>query len=237
MAVSSGTAGLSRNKSRLSPDALGRVSPSTQVLAVGLLLTAAAVLAQTASQWIDFHFFDLRLRALDSGHHLSVFGASSILAQAVAAAAIALRAASMRRLGWLLVAVAVGVLIVPRALMRYEAVFARDDVPILVVPLTVVFVVLCAMTLGDARRVRFMVWGSLVLLACSFALHAVGPQADADGRGTTYLITHTSAYQAAGMLKHGAELAGWMLLATGIAAGSLAFRGGRPARLYPHRPG
>ena len=207
------------------------MSPSTQVLAVGLLLTAAVVLAQMASQWIDFHFFDLRLRALDSGHHLSVFGAASILAQAVAAATIGLRAVSMRRPGWLLVGVPVGVLIIPRALMRYEPVFARYDVPILVVPLTVIFVVLCALTFRDARRVRFMVWGSLVLLACSFALHGVGPQADADGRATTYLITHTWAYQATGMLKHGAELAGWMLLATGIAAGSLASRGRRPARL------
>ena len=207
------------------------MSPSTQVLAVGLLLTAAVILAQTASQWIDFHFFDLRVRALDSGHHLSVFGAASILAEAVAAAAIALRGVSMQRLAWPLVAVPVGVLIIPRALMRYEAVFARYDVPILVVPLTVVFVVLFALTFRDARRVRCMVWGSLVLLACSFALHAVGPQADADGRATTYPITHTWAYQATGMLKHGAELAGWMLLATGIAAGTLASRGGRPARL------
>ena len=144
------------------------------------------------------------------------------MAEAVAAAAIGLRAVSTRRRPWLLVAALVGVLTIPRALMRYEAVFARYDVPILVVPLTVVFVVLCALTFRDARRVRFMVWGSLVLLACSFALHAVGPQADADGSATTYVITHTWAYQATGMLKHGAELAGWMLLATAIAAGSLA---------------
>ena len=120
------------------------MSPSAQVLAVGLLLTAAVVFAQTASQWIDFHFFDLRLRVLDSDHHASVFGAASILAQAVAAAAIGLRAVSMRRPAWLLVAALVGVLTVPRALMRYEPVFARYDVPILVAPLTVVFVVLCA---------------------------------------------------------------------------------------------
>jgi hypothetical protein len=206
------------------------MSRATQVLAVGLVVTAAAVLAQTVSQWVDFHFFDLSLRALDSDHHASVFGAASILAEAVTAAAIALRGVSMRRLAWLLVAVPVGVLIIPRALMRYETVFARYDVPILVVPLTVVFVVLCVLTFRDARRVRLMVWASLVLLACSFALHAVGPQADADGRATTYLITHTWAYQATGMLKHGAELAGWMLLATGIAAGSLASHGGRPAR-------
>ena len=111
----------------------------------------------------------------------------------------------------------VGVLTVPRALMRYVPAFERYDVPILVVPLTVVFVVLCALTFRDARRVRFIVWGSLVLLACSFALHAVGPQADADG-SRTYLATHTWAYQVTGMLKHGAELAGWMLLATGMAA-------------------
>ena len=57
---------------------------------------------------------------------------------------------------------------------------------------------------------------SLVLLACSFALHAVGPQADAAGN-TAYLAEHTWAYQLTGMLKHGAELAGWMLLATGMA--------------------
>jgi hypothetical protein len=213
------------------------MTPSTQVLAVGLLLTAAAVFAQTASQLIDFHFFDLRIRLLDSGHHKSVFGAASILAEAVAAGVIGLRGASARRRRWLLVAVPVGVLVIPRALMRYEAVFARYDVPILVAPFTVVFVVLCALTVRDARLVRFMVWGSLGLLACSFALHAVGPQADADGTATTYAITRTWAYQATGMLKHGAELAGWMLLATAVAAGTLASRAGRPARLQRPRPG
>lgn len=206
------------------------MSRSRRVLTAGLFLTAALVFAQTASQWIDFHFFDLRVRLLDSGHHFSVFGGASILAEAVAAAVIAMRGVSTRRRPWLLVAVPVGVLIIPRALMRYAAVFARYDVPILVVPLTVVFIALCALTFHDARRARLMLWGSLVLLACSFALHAVGPQADADGRATTYVITRTWAYQATGMLKHGSELAGWMLLATAVAAGSLAsVLPGRPA--------
>ena len=211
------------------------MSRSTHVLAAGLLLTAAVVLAQTASQLIDFHFYDLRLRVLDSDHHASVFGAASILAQAAAAATIGLRAVSMRRPASRLAAVLVGVLTIPRALMRYEPMFARYDVPILVAPLMFIFVVLAASAFRDARRVRVMVWGSLVLLACSFALHAVGPQADADGRATTYPITRTWAYQATGMLKHGAELAGWMLLATGIAASSLASCGGRPARLQQRR--
>ena len=67
---------------------------STVVMTAGILLTAAVLFAQTASQLIDFRFFDLRLRVLDSDHHASVFGALSILAEAVAAAAIGLRAVS-----------------------------------------------------------------------------------------------------------------------------------------------
>ena len=185
-------------------------------MTAGLLLTAAVVFAQTTSQWIDFRLFDLRLAVLDSDHHASVFGAMSILAQAVAGAAIGLRAVAMRRPALLLVAALVCALTVPRALMRYEPAFERYDVPILVAPLAVACVVLCASTFRDPKRVRFIVWGSLALLACSFALHAVGPQADAD-RSRPY-VAHTWAYQGTGMLKHGAELAGWMLLATGMAA-------------------
>jgi hypothetical protein len=196
---------------------------STQVIKVGLVLTAVAVLAQTASQLIDFRLFDLRAGALDSDHHGSIFGAVSILAQVGAAAAIGLRALSTRRVAWLIVAALVGVLAIPRSLMRYVPGFERYDVPILLAPLTGVFVVVCALTLRDPRRVRFIVWGSLVLLGCSFALHAVGPQADASGftsSAAAYLAEHTWAYQLTGMLKHSAELAGWMLLATGMIAGA-----------------
>lgn len=202
-------------------DTAGWRSRSTRVIAAGLLLAAAVVFAQTASQWIDFHFFDLRLRFLDSDHHKSVFGAMSILAQAGAALAIGGRAVSTRRLPWLFVAAVVGVLTIPRALMRYEATFARDDVPILVAPLAIVFVAMCVLTFRDARPARFVVWGSLVLLAFSFALHAVGPQAEV-APSQMYLATHTWAYQITGMVRHGAELAGWILLSTGIAAGCLS---------------
>lgn len=208
---------------------------STRVMAVGLLLTAAVVFAQAASQWIDFRFFDLGLGVLDSDHHRSVFGALSILTEAGAAAAIGLRAVSGRRAVWLLVAAVVGALTVPRALMGYEAAFERYDVPILVAPLTVVFVVLCTLTSRDARQVRFLVCASLALLACSFALHAVGPQADAIGR-TTDLVKHTWSYQEVGMLKHGTELAGWMLLATGMLAAASPFIAS-PAPFLPARFG
>jgi hypothetical protein len=174
------------------------------------------VLAQTASQAIDFHFFDLNLRVLDSGHHRSVFGVLSILAEAVAAGAIAVRAVPKRNLGGILAAALVGLLIVPRGLESYVRAFQRYDVPILVLPLAIVFVLVFALTLRDERRPRFIIWLSLGLLGCSFALHGIGPQADAVIR--PHMVDYTWAYQLTGMLKHGAELAGWMLLTTGMIA-------------------
>jgi hypothetical protein len=189
---------------------------STQVIMVGLLVTAVLVFAQTSGQWIDFRVFYLRLKVLDSDHHGSVFGVISLLAQTVAAAAIGMRAAAMRRLSGLVVGALVGLLTVPRALSSYIPAFHHYEAPILVVPLTLVCVVVWALTFGDARPVRLIVWVSLALLACSFALHAVGPQAD--GATRPWIANYTWSYQLTGMLKHSAELAGWMLLATGMVA-------------------
>lgn len=184
---------------------------STNVIAAGLLLTAALVLAQTASQLIDFGLFDLRIRALDSNHHASVFGVASLLAQASAAAAIAFRvAASPRRLRWLMVAGLIGVLLIARTFIRHETTLA-----VLLPPLAVVFFSVGWLTLPDPAAIRFTIWGALFLLLCSFALHAVGPQA---GVAPGHLRDHTWAFQLTGMAKHSAELAGWMLLATGMAA-------------------
>ncbi len=154
---------------------------------------------------------------LDSGHHRSVFGVISILAEAAAAVAIGMRAVSRRSLGGILAAVLVGVLTIPRALESHVRAFQRYDVPILVVPLTIVFIVVYALTLRDEPRPRFIIWVSLGLLGCSFALHAIGPQADAVNG--PHIADYTWSYQLTGMLKHGAELAGWMLLATGMIAG------------------
>jgi hypothetical protein len=195
----------------------------SKVITVGLILTVALVFVQTASQWIDFRLFDLRLTVLDSNHHGSIFGAVSILAQAVAAAAIGVWAASTRRPAGLRVAALVGLLVVPRVLIGFEPAFKRYDVPILAVPLTAILVALFVLTFHDARRVRFILWGSLVLLVSSFALHAVGPQADVAGAQTS-LVWHTWPYQLAGMLKHAAELAGWLLLATAMAAAAPTLR-------------
>ena len=83
----------------------------------------------------------------------------------------------------------------------------------LAVPLACVFGLLCWLTWRDPGAARGVVWAGLVLLATSLLLHKVGLAADASA-ATDY----TWAYQITGMVKHGAELAGWMLVATGIAA-------------------
>jgi len=206
------------------------MSGSAQIIAAGLILTAALLFAQTVSQLIDFHFFDLRLRVLDSGHHRSIFGVISILAEAVAAVTIGMRAVSRRSLSGILAAALVGALIIPRALEGYVRGFQRYDVPLLAVPLTIVFVVVLALTFRDERRPRFMIWVSLSLLGCSFGLHAIGPQADAVT--SPHIADYTWAYQLAGMLKHGAELAGWTLLATAMVAGASPRRRDEPLTVF-----
>lgn len=128
------------------PDVGSLAAPAASVIiAAGLLLTAAIVLAQAASQWIDLRFFNLSMRALDSNYHLSVFGAASLLAQAGAAAAIAARAASSdRRLQWLIVAGFVGVLLVVRAFM-----YDQTTMTMLLAPLAAVFIWLSWLTFSD----------------------------------------------------------------------------------------
>lgn len=185
-------------------------STSTErVVSIGVLVTLVIVIAQTASQSIDFGLFDLRLRALDSNHHRSIFGAASLLAHAAAVAAIAARSAwGSRREGWLLLAALVGVLLIVRITSGYDA--------LLLLPLVAcVFLLFWRLTIRDPPQPRAIVWGALLLLACSFGLHPVVPTVDALGPAA-----NSWDFQIKAMLKHGAELAGWMLLATGVAAGS-----------------
>jgi hypothetical protein len=72
------------------------------------------------------------------------------------------------------------------------------------------------LTWGDGR-VRLIFWGGLALLIVSLVLHKVGLAAD-DSLASDF----TWGYQITGMVKHGAELVGWMLVATGVAAGMAA---------------
>jgi hypothetical protein len=113
---------------------------------------------------------------------------------------------------WLGLGVLVGVLILIRGLTTFNA-------KVLALPLACVFLALCWLTWRDPGPVRATVWSGLLLLAASLLLHKIGPGAD-DSTATDFTWT----YQIDSMIKHGAELAGWMLLATGIVAGSDTLR-------------
>ncbi len=186
-----------------------------RVIVVGLLVTLAIVVLQAASQVIDFSVFNLRIRALNSDKHDSLFGLASLLAQAAVAAACLWRSRRVERhrSAWFGLGALVGVLVLVRGLTSFNA-------TVLALPLACVFALVCWLTWRDAGVARFVVWAGLILMATSLLLHKVGLAAD-----TSTASDYTWAYQITGMLKHGAELAGWMLLATGIIAGLE----GRPA--------
>jgi hypothetical protein len=188
-----------------------------RVVKIGLSVTLLTVLAQAASQIVDFGFYDLRIGALNSNLHSSVFGIASLLAQAAAAIALARMAARSRhRGGWLLVAALIAGLLLTRIFVAYDAV-------LLIPPTGLVFVLCWRLSAAEAGHTRSLIRAGLCLLALSFIVHAGGPKVvSALGYdGTSW------AYQIKGIVKHATELGGWALLAIGAAVAS------KPT----HRPG
>lgn len=184
------------------------------VVAVGLLTTLTLVLLQALTQAINFGFFDLRIKALDCDNHFSVFGIASLAAELAAGAAIAWRGGRSESRPWVcrpLGALVAG-LVVLRALTTFNA-------AVLAAPLACVLVLVFWLTWRDAPLPRATVWSALVLMTISLLLHKVGLAADASTASD-----YTWAYQVTGMVKHGCELAGWTLLATGILAGATRAR-------------
>ena len=182
-----------------------------RVIVAGVLATLAVAALQAASQAIDFGVDNLRLAAFNADKHYSVFGIVSLLAQLGVAAASVRRGsrATKNARAWYVLGVVAGALVVIRGLFTFNA-------TVVALPLAVVFVLLGWLTWGD-RRTRLLVWSGLALLIVSLLLHKVGLAAD-DSTATDY----TWGYQITGMVKHGAELVGWMLVATGVVAGMTA---------------
>ena len=180
-----------------------------RIIVAGLLVTIALVVLQAMSQAIDFSVFNLRIRALNSDKHDSLFGLASLLAQMAVAAACVWRGRRVERhrRAWFALAALVGGLVIIRGLTTFNA-------TALAVPLACVFWMVCWLTWRDPGRARAIVWAGLILMVTSLLLHKVGLAADSSPASD-----YTWAYQITGMIKHGAELAGWVLLATGIAAG------------------
>jgi len=199
------------------------VSPAAcgmkRVLVVGILVTIVLVVLQAATQAIDFGFFNLRIWAFNCDKRYSIFGVASLFAQLAVATGSVWRGLSVEqhRRAWLGLGALVFVLIIIRGLTTFNA-------KVLALPLACVFLVLVWLTWRDPNPARAVVWSGLILLAGSLLLHKVGLGAD-DSTATDF----TWAYQIDSMIKHGAELAGWALVATGIVAGFAD----RPAEVAP----
>jgi hypothetical protein len=174
----------------------------------GLLLTLLVVVAQVTTQLIDFGVYDLRLGALDSNRHASVFGVASLLAQGSAAvAAAALSSSQPNGRYWALLALLIGGLLAVRVSTSFSTTPLLPFVGVIFVALWYLSAELPARA---ARTIRL----GLYLLVFSFAVHVFGPKVvSALGDGSS-----SWPYQLKGVLKHGTELAGWMLVTIGIAS-------------------
>jgi hypothetical protein len=180
-----------------------------RTIVAGLLVATGMVALLAASQLVDYGVFDLRIGALNTDSHESVFGVASLLAEATAAAAIWWRGRKMdrHRWAWFLLAGIVAGLVVLRTLVTYNP-------KAVAVPLALMFLLLCWLTWRDSALARTVVWGALILMMTSLLLHEVGLDAD-----VLNYSDQSWSYQITAVLKHGTELAGWILLVTGITAG------------------
>jgi hypothetical protein len=203
--------------SRPSTTALGRRLDgwtTDRVIAVGVAVALAAVIAQAVTQVIDFTVYDLRIGALNSDVHASIFGIMSLVAEAAMALAAGFRAQhSEKRARWLVLAgLAAALVVVRAALPGSAAAFA--------VPCAVLFALVWSSTSADPTRARALVRLSLYLLAFSFAVHIFELKiAPALG-----FKANTWPGEIKCLVKHSAELSGWFLLATGVLAGMLPGR-------------
>lgn len=195
-----------------------------QVVTVGLVVAVAMSALLATAQAVDFGAFNLQLSWLNADHRLSVFAVASLLAQAATAAACFAQwhLAVHRRGAWFALGALVGALVLLRGLASFNA-------AVLALPLMFVFALLSVLTWsnGTARRV---VWAALLLLALSLVLHKVGPDAD-----SSTASDYTWSYQVFGIIKHGAELAGWILAATGVVASGAAPASANAAVTSPER--
>jgi hypothetical protein len=196
-----------------------REAPSGErIVRVGLGVAAAVVAAQITAHLVDYWALGLRFPSLDSASEDSVFarlGTFAILACALATFALARRMRSRLAL----------VLGVACAWLFVDAFFeVRDHVPhrtLVYIPLlAAVLVGYWLLASSFAAPARRLVHAALALLVLSAAIHLLGPSLlDVFGWGPS-----DWPYQVKIALKEATEIAGWSLLATGVASRYAAYR-------------
>ena len=111
------------------------------------------------------------------------------------------------RWAWLALGALVAGLVLLRTLITYNP-------KAVAVPLACMFWLVCWLTWRDPRAAHTVVWLALILMVVSLLLHEVGLDAD-----VLNYSDQSWSYQLSAVAKHGSELAGWILLASGIIAG------------------
>jgi hypothetical protein len=182
-----------------------------RTIAAGLALTAVVALVHVTLQLVDFGVYDLRVRALDASTDTTLLGVVPSLALACAAAAAVAAAWRLRRPALALLA---ALLCLELALQRLVLHGGSSG---LALTLPLVAVVL-GLLVREAPRLpepcgRYVLLGA-ALLVTSFVLHVLlPPLLSAIGYGAG-----TWPYEVKVALKHGFEIAGWLTVATGLAA-------------------
>jgi hypothetical protein len=133
---------------------------------VGLGVAAVLAVAAALAQVIDYQFFDLRFRALDSNTHMSVFGAASLLANAVVVALAISLAARARNRELVILSVVLSAMFALR-------VAHPNHVLLLSLPLTGIALVILWRQGPSAGDGLWTIRIGCSLLVVSFAVHAL----------------------------------------------------------------
>jgi len=187
----------------------------------GVPAAIAGALAASLAQLVDYSAFGLRIRMLDMDTHASVFGVVSLLALLAALAVatlLAVERTTRTRASVLLPWLLTGLLALRVLHPAHVIVFA-------LAPAAATLVILWRDTGAPRSYARRLIRAGCVVLLGSYAVHAFGGSAVSSlGSGTG-----SWAYQVELTIRHSAELAGWTLVAAGLASIYTAARGDAPA--------
>ena len=179
----------------------------------GLYAALAAAALVMATQLLDFSAWNLRVRALDASYEWSwshVASTTCIAIGTVLCVAGATRTGEGgRRRAWRAAAVLMAVLLADNVTRLHEHV---PHWPVVYAPIVIALGVAMAAVAAGQPGAR-LVHAAVGLLCLSLVIHVAGPKAvSALGWSPESL-----AFQVKVALKEGTELAGWVLLLTGLA--------------------
>jgi hypothetical protein len=193
----------------------GSSAGTGRLVAVGVTATAGIVLAGTAAQLIGYGFFHGRVQALDSSSDEGLFGLVGDVS--IAAAALAAWLVPIRVRPVTIATVALPVLL---TFLTIDKVFRlHDHIPhwlVFYLPvLAATFAAVAAVARRLSPRCLRLTAIALALLISSFVVHLYGESViyHLGGSATGWL------FQVKAAVKHGMEVAGWFLIALGLAVG------------------